>query len=284
MLDLGRSVLDLEIRKRVRPAPITNEQRVALRVIPRAACLLGDLDEPAICVLPMPGRDALRDDGALRVLAQVDHLRTGVRLLVVVRRRYRVELAHRVVALQDAPRILPGDRGAGLDLRPRDLRLHAEALAPLRDEVVNPALSFFVAGIPVLYGRVLDRRVIERNQLDHGRVQLVLVAHRRRATFEIAHERAFLGDDECSLELAGVLRVDPEVGRQLHRTPHALGDVGERAVTEDRRVERREEIVGVRHDRAEVLAHELRMALDGFREGTEDDAELGELLLERGRH
>src|SRR5438067_13755240 len=50
--------------------PYTNALPISLRVIPRAACLLGDLDEPAICVLPMPGRDALRDDGALRVLAQ----------------------------------------------------------------------------------------------------------------------------------------------------------------------------------------------------------------------
>src|SRR3712207_8148360 len=42
---------------------------------------------------------------------------------------HRVELAHRVVALQDAARVLPGDRRAGLDLRPGDLRVLAGALA-----------------------------------------------------------------------------------------------------------------------------------------------------------
>ena len=80
------------------------------------------------------------------------------------------------------------------------------ALAALGDEVVDAALAFLVAGIPVLHGRVLDRRVVERDQLDHRGVQLVLVAHRRRAAFEVADVRAFLGDDQRALELAGVLR------------------------------------------------------------------------------
>ena len=45
-------------------------------------------------------------------------------------------------------------------------------------------------------------RVVERDQLDDRRVQLVLVAHRRGAALEIAHVRAFIGDDQRALELA----------------------------------------------------------------------------------
>ena len=62
-----------------------------------------------------------------------------------------------------------------------------------------------VARIPVLDGRVLDLGVVERDQLDHGGMQLVLVAHRRGAAFEVAHVGALVGDDERALELAGVL-------------------------------------------------------------------------------
>ena len=79
-------------------------------------------------------------------------------------------------------------------------------------------------------------------------------------------------------------RVDAEVRGQLHRAAHALRDVGEAAVAEDRRVQRREEVVGVRHDRAEILPHQLGMLLHRFAERAEDDAELGQLAAERGRH
>jgi len=47
------------------------------------------------------GGDALGDDRAPGVPADVDHLRAGVRLLVVVCQRHGVELADRIIALQD---------------------------------------------------------------------------------------------------------------------------------------------------------------------------------------
>ena len=93
----------------------------------RPSRLRADPHQAAVGVLAVAGGDALRDDRAARVLADVDHLRAGVGLLAVVGERDRVELADRVVALQDAARVLPGDRRAGLDLRPRDLRALAAA-------------------------------------------------------------------------------------------------------------------------------------------------------------
>jgi len=55
---------------------------------------------------------------------------------------------------------------------------------------------------------------------------------------------------------------------------------------EDGRVQRRVEIVGMRHDRAQVLPHQVRMVLHGFGKRAEDDADISELLLEcrRDRH
>ena len=71
----------------------------------------------------------------------------------------------------------------------------------LGDEVVDPALAVLVAGVPVLDGRVLDLRVVERDQLDDRRVELVLVAHGRGAAFQVAHIGALVGDDQGPLKL-----------------------------------------------------------------------------------
>ena len=128
-----------------------------------------------------------------------------------------------------------------------------------------PPLPFGVARIPVLHGRVFDLGVVKRDQLDHRGVQLVLVAHRRGAAFEVGNVGALVGDDQRALELAGVLLVDAEIGRELHRAAHARRHVDERAVGEHRRIERREEVVGHRHDRAEILLHQLGMLADRLR-------------------
>src|SRR6202023_2671056 len=103
----------------------------------------------------MAGRDALGDDPARRVLAEVDHLGAGIDLLAAVRDGNRVELALRVVAAQGAARILPRDGGAGLHLSPGNLRVAAAAVAALGDEIVDAAAALRVARIPVLPRGVL---------------------------------------------------------------------------------------------------------------------------------
>ncbi len=95
---------------------------------------------------------------------------------------------------------------------------------------------------------------------------------------------AFVGNDERPLELTGCERVDAEVGRELHRAPDALRDVHERAVREDGRVQGGEEIVVGRHDRADVLPHQVGVLLDGLGDRQEDHPVLLELFLERRRH
>ena len=168
-------------------------------------------------------------------------------------------------------------------LGPGDLRVLAAAVAALGDEIVDAAAAGGVARIPVLDGRILDLGVVERDQLDHRGMELVLVAHRRGAAFEIAHIGALVGDDQRALELAGVALVDAEIGRQLHRAAHARRHVDERAVGEHRRVERGEEIVADRHDRAEIFLHQFGMLLQRLRDRHEQHAGLGELGLEGGR-
>src|SRR3546814_13546147 len=61
-----------------------------------------DAHEATVGRVGPAGGDALGDDARARVLAEVDHLGAGVGLLIVVGDGDGVELAHRVVALQDA--------------------------------------------------------------------------------------------------------------------------------------------------------------------------------------
>jgi hypothetical protein len=116
----------------------------------------------------------------------MDHLGPGVGLLGVVGDGDRVELALAVVPAQDAGRILPGDRRAGLHLRPHHLGAVAAAVGALGHEVVDAALAVLVARIPVLDGGVLHLRILQRDDLDHRRMKLVVVALGRRAALQIA--------------------------------------------------------------------------------------------------
>src|SRR3989449_4515262 len=125
VLHLRGRLLDLDVREGKRGARRTDQEGIALAVVAGIRGALVNLHAAAVRVAAVSGGDAFRDDRAAGVLPDVEHLRAGVGLLIVVDERDGVELAHRIVALEDAARILPGDRGAGLDLRPRDLRVRA---------------------------------------------------------------------------------------------------------------------------------------------------------------
>ena len=54
-----------------------------------------------------------------------------------------------MVALENAARVLPGDRGARFDLSPRDFGVVAGAKAPLGDEIVDsPFACLRISGVP----------------------------------------------------------------------------------------------------------------------------------------
>ena len=131
----------------------------------------------AIGIAGAAGGDALGDDPARGVPAEMQHLGAGIHLLASVGDRDRIELAARIVAAQDAARIFPGDGGPGLDLRPGNLRVPAAAVAALGHEIVDAALALRITRIPVLHRRVFDLGVVEGDELDHRGVELVLVAH-----------------------------------------------------------------------------------------------------------
>ena len=93
-------------------------------------------------------------------------------------------------------------------------------------------------------------------------MKLVGIKHRGRASLEIAHGGTFLGHDQCALELASISRVDPKIGRELHRAFHTLGNENKRAITKHGGIERREIIIITWHHRPQVFLHQLGMVLD----------------------
>src|SRR5713101_4755170 len=134
-----------------------------------------------------------------------------------------------MVTAQDAARVFPRDRRAGFDLGPGNPGTMTAAMASLGDEVEDAAAPLRVTWIPVLDRRILDLGVVERNQLDHCGVELVLIAARSGAPLQITHIGALVGDDEGALELAAVAFVDAEIGRQLHRAAYARRHIHEGA-------------------------------------------------------
>src|SRR5690606_30743905 len=163
-------------------------QQLSARSDATCACSAGGrLHQAARGVLAAAGADALADDLALGAFADVDHLGPGVGLLAVVGECDRVEFAARVVAQKHARGVLPGNRRAGLDLGPYHLAARAAAFGALGDEVVDAPAALLVARVPVLHRGVLDLGVVQRHQLHHRRVQLVLVAHGCGAALEVGH-------------------------------------------------------------------------------------------------
>src|SRR5262245_20223889 len=178
----------------------------------------------------------------------MDHLGSGVGLLIVVSQGDRVELAGGVLTHEDATWIFPCNRRTGFDLSPRDLRIPARAFSALRDEIVDTAAPFLVSRVPVLHGRITDLSIIQCNQLNNGCMQLVTVAHGRGATLQITHVAAFIRDDESSLKLTRFPGVDSEICREFHRAAYAFRDVSERSVAENRGIESCEGIVARRNN------------------------------------
>ncbi len=112
-------------------------------------------------------------------------------------------------------------------------------------------------------------------------MQLVGVEFRRGTALQVGHVGALLRDNQRALELTRLLGVDAEIRRQIHRAPHALGDVTKRAVGEHRRIEGGVEIVAGRHHGPEIHLHKLRMVFDRLGKRTEDDADFGQFPLVR---
>ncbi len=168
--------------------------------------------------------------------------------------------------------VLHRDLAAHVPVDPLDERVLLGD-GPLRDEVVDVLR-------PVLHGRVADLRVRLGDDLDDGGVEGVRRVDRRGAPLDVVELRPAVRDDQRPLELADVARVDAEVGLERDPRVDARGYVDEAAARPDRRVQRGELVVVVRHDPAEVLAEDLGVLLERRVGVGEDDPLLLEVLAD----
>ena len=283
MLDLGGGVIDLDVGERVGAAAIAHKHGVALGEIPSPFSALVDFDETAVGVLSSPGGDTLGDNGASSVFPDMNHLGACIGLLIIFGQGDGVKFADGIVPLENATGVFPGNRRSRFNLCPGDLGIGSAASASLGNEVVDPPLAVFVAWIPVLYCGVFNLGVIKSDQLYDRGMKLVFIAHRGGASLEIADVGVFICDDESSLKLPGVGRVDSEVGRELHGGANPFGDITKGSIAEDGGVQRSVEVVTVRNHRAQVFSHEIGVLAHRLRKRTEDDAKLRKFLLEGRR-
>lgn len=97
--------MDIHVGKRMRTALIAQQQGVALAIVAGIVRFLGNAHQTAVRVLAPSGGDTLADDSAAGILSEMNHLRTGICLLVIIGYRHAVKLCRRVIARKDAGRI-----------------------------------------------------------------------------------------------------------------------------------------------------------------------------------
>src|SRR5215203_1945025 len=272
VLGVDLLLLDLDVRIRVRPRVLVQQERVALDSALGVVAALVNLQKPAVRAPARPLGDRLGGDEARGVRRGVDDLAPRVLVLPVAGVGDGEDLTACALADQIHRRVLHGQLGAQIAVHPLDGRVLV-GHAPLGDQVVGVVR-------PVLDSRVADAGPRFGDQLDHRRVQRVRGIRRGCTALDVVDVGILVGDDERPLELAHVLRVDAEV--RLKRDIHADArrDVHERAARPYGRVQRRKLVVVRRDDGPEVLAHDVLVLAQARVHIQEDDALLFKLLLQ----
>ena len=149
MLNLTRRVLNIEVRIGMRPALVSQKERITLGIVAGILRRRKNLNAPPIGILSLSRRNPLRDNRTLCILSDVDHFRAGIRLLPVVGNRHRVEFTTRILPLKNATGIFPRDRRTGFDLCPCNAGVLPFASPPLGHKIENTALSILVSSYTI---------------------------------------------------------------------------------------------------------------------------------------
>src|SRR5215207_9021407 len=272
VLGVDLLLLDLDVRIRIRPRVLIQQERVALDPALGVVAALVNLQEPAVRAPARPLGDGLGGDEARSVRRGVDDLAARVLMLPVAGVGHGEDLAPRALADQVHRRVLHSQLGAQIAVHPLDGRVLV-GHAPLGDEVVGVVR-------PVLDGRVPYPRARLGDKLHDRRMKRVRSIRRGRAALDVVDVGVLVGDDERPLELAHVLRVDAEVRLKRDIYANARRDVHERAARPHGRVQRRELVVVRRDDGTEVLLDDVLVLAQSRVHIQEDDALLFELLLQ----
>ena len=177
--------MDIHVGKRMRTALIAQQQGVALAIVAGIVRFLGNAHQTAVRVFAPSGGDTLADDSAAGILSEMNHLCTGICLLVIIGYRHAVKLCRGVIARKDTGRIFPGNGRTGFHLRPGQFAIYPFAVSAFRYEIIHAAFAFGITRIPVLDSAVLHFRTVVHHNLHNGGMQLVFVTHRRRTSLQV---------------------------------------------------------------------------------------------------
>ena len=265
------------------PALVPHQQRIALREIPCIFCPAVDLYQASVTVLRFSSGDAFGDDGAFGVFTQMDHFGPRICLLKIVGHRDGIKLSYRIVSFQYARRIFPRHSRTGLYLRPGNFCIGL-ANPSFSHKIKNPSLTFFVSGKPVLNRGIFDFCIVHRNQFNHCCMQLVFITSRCCTSFQVTHITTFVSNDQSPFKLSCSSLIDSKIRGQFHRTFDSFGNVTKRTVRKNSGVQSRIKIVCFGNDCPHVFFDQFRVLLNGFRNGTENNAFFCQGLFKSGRY
>ena len=195
-----------------------------------------------------PGGDTFRNDPAPGIVTDMDHLCTGICLLIIIGNRYRIKLTYRTVSFQDSAGIFPGNSRTGLYLSPDQTGIFAPADSSFSNEIINSAFSILIPGIPILYRTVFHFCIFLDDDFHNRCMQLIFIALRSGTTFQITHISLIFSNNQCTFELSCIPGIDPEISRQFHRTTYPFRNIDKRTIAEYGRIQSSKIIIMIRHD------------------------------------
>jgi len=98
MFYLSRRILDFQVRERMCPTFVPQQQRITLRIITGILAALHHFHFSPVRVTAEPGGDTFRNDPATGIVTDMNHLCTGIRLLIIIGNRYRIKLTYRAIS------------------------------------------------------------------------------------------------------------------------------------------------------------------------------------------
>src|SRR5699024_8764172 len=150
MLHLRLGVAHIYVGKSVRPAIVANKHGIALCVVSGSGRPFVNTGQAAIYILPLSSGNTFGNNCRASIFADMYHLGTSISFLVSVGNCHRVKLTYRIITHKYTSWIFHSNCRASLQLCPADARVFPLALAAFGNQVVYAALTFLIAGVPVL--------------------------------------------------------------------------------------------------------------------------------------
>ena len=212
------------------------KQRITLAVITRILGFLCHTHQSTIRILAFTCTDTFAHNRRTCIFTQMNHLGTGIGLLIVIGYSNRIEFRRRIISTQDTTRILPRNGRACFHLCPTQLTVHSFTMTALGHEVINTSFAFRIPRIPVLDSGIFHFGTVVYHNLHNSSMQLILITLRSRTSFQIRYITVVIRHNQCTFKLSGICRIDAKISRKFHRTAYSFRNIHKRTIAKYSRV------------------------------------------------